>query len=298
MFVRDTQESILITTLLVTSLMFILLLIGLNTRAFAEDYNLAAVGDVSCGVEGKKTLNAIGKTNPEFALFLGDLSYKKNSVKCFFDATKSSGIKTTACVIGNNDDRSSTATKAALKFCNLPKSGYKSLSFKGDLYIFMNSEISFKKDSSQYKFILSALKSDAAKNARYIIVVIHNPFLSCQCSHDAREFSTYHSLFSKYGVDLVLQGHNHNVQYYKVESIIYQVSGAGGRSHYALGPTPKPTFFQNDNIYGFSEIKLSDDDIHGVFYSNTGKAISGSDFTVSQKKGSLTASPGSPVSPF
>ncbi len=162
----------------------------------------------------------------------------------------------------------------------------------------MNSEISFKKDSSQYKFILSALKSDAAKNARYIIVVIHNPFLSCQCSHDARAFSTYHWLFSKYGVDLVLQGHNHNVQYYKVESIIYQVSGAGGRSHYALGPTPKPTFFQNDNIYGFSKIKLSDDDIHGVFYSNTGKAISGSDFTVSQKKCSLTASPGSPVSPF
>jgi phosphodiesterase/alkaline phosphatase D-like protein len=93
MFVRDTQESFLITTLLVTTIMFILLLVGLNTRAFAEDYDLAAVGDVSCGAEGKKTLNAIGKTNPDFSLFLGDLAYKKNSIKCFIDATKSAGIK-------------------------------------------------------------------------------------------------------------------------------------------------------------------------------------------------------------
>ena len=94
----------------------------------------------------------------------------------------------------------------------------------------MNSEKSFKKDSSQYNFVLSELKSDAAKNARYIIVIIHNPFLSCQCSHDAREFSTYHSIFSTYGVNLVLQAHNHNVQYYKVDSIIYQVSGAAAEA--------------------------------------------------------------------
>ncbi|MGA9942233.1 MAG: metallophosphoesterase, partial [Nitrososphaeraceae archaeon] len=263
-----------------------------------EDYDLAAVGDVSCGAEGKKTLNAIGKTNPEFTIVLGDLAYKKNSPKCFSDATKSAGIKKTGCVIGNNDDRTSSATKAALKFCSLPTSGYKSLKFKGDLYILMNSEKSFKKDSSQYNFVLSELKSDAAKNARYIIVIIHNPFLSCQCSHDAREFSTYHSIFSTYGVDLVLQAHNHNVQYYKVDSIIYQVSGAGGRSHYPLGPTPKPTFFQNDNLYGFSAIKLTDDDINGTFYSNNGKAVSGSDFSMNQKKGSSADSATLPRSPF
>lgn len=159
MFDRKHQE--LITALIVTSLMFVLV-VGLNTKAFAEDYDLATVGDVSCGAEGKKTLNAIGKTNPDFTVFLGDLAYKKNSLKCFSDATKSAGIKKTGCVIGNNDDRSSSATKAALKFCSLPTSGYKSLNFKGDLYILMNSEKSFKKDSSQYKFVLSTLKSDAA----------------------------------------------------------------------------------------------------------------------------------------
>jgi predicted phosphodiesterase len=293
----DSKHRELITTLIVISLM-LFLVIGLNTKAFAEDYDLAAVGDVSCGAEGKKTLNAIGKTNPDFTIVLGDLAYKKNSPKCFSDATKSAGIKKTGCVIGNNDDRTSSATKAALKFCSLPTSGYKSLKFKGDLYILMNSEKSFKKDSSQYNFVLSELKSDAAKNARYIIVIIHNPFLSCQCSHDAREFSTYQSIFSTYGVDLVLQAHNHNVQYYKVDSIIYQVSGAGGRSHYPLGPTPKPTFFQNDNLYGFSAIKLTDDDINGAFYSNNGKAVSGSDFSMNQKKGSSADSATSPRSPF
>ncbi len=275
--------------------MFLLLLAGgISTNVFAENYDLAAVGDVSCGAEGKKTLDSIGKTNPDFVLFLGDLAYKKNSLKCFTDATKSAGLKAIGCVIGNNDDRSSSATKAALKFCNLPKPGYKTQSFKGDLYIFMDSEKNFKQDSPQYKFVQSALQSDAAKNARYIVVVIHSPFLSCKCSHEPKQFSTYHPLFSKYGVDLVLQGHNHNIQYYGVDSIIYQVSGAGGRSHYALGPTPKPALFQNDNLYGFSAIKLADNEITGFFYSNTGKAIAGSEFATSQSATTTNDNPGSP----
>jgi phosphodiesterase/alkaline phosphatase D-like protein len=97
----DSKHRELITILIVISLM-LFLVVGLNTKAFAEDYDLAAVGDVSCGAEGKKTLNAIGKTNPDFTIVLGDLAYKKNSPKCFSDATKSSGIKKTGCVIGNN----------------------------------------------------------------------------------------------------------------------------------------------------------------------------------------------------
>ena len=104
--------------------------------------------------------------------------------------------------------------------------------------------------------------------------------------------------FPPMGSISVLQAHNHNVQYYKVDSIIYQVSGAGGRSHYPLGPTPKPTFFQNDNLYGFSAIKLTDDDINGIFYSNNGKAVSGSDFSMNQKKGSSADSATLPRSPF
>jgi predicted phosphodiesterase len=281
-----------------TSLTVILIVAGVSTKVFAEDYDLAGVGDLGCGTEGKKTLKAIGKTSPELTLILGDLSYKKDSIKCFVDATKTAGIKTTGCVVGNNDDRSSSATKAALKFCSLPKSGYKSLMIKGDLYIFMNSEANFKRDSPQYKFVLSALQSQSATNARYIIVVIHNPFLSCQCSHATKEFATYHPLFIKYGVDLVLQGHNHNVQYYKLDSILYQVSGAGGRSHYPLGPTLKPTFFENDNIYGFSAIKLSDSGISGKFYSNAGKVISGSDYTVSKDQGQLPTLSATISSPF
>ena len=46
-----------------------------------------------CGAEGKKTLNAIGKTNPDFTIVLGDLAYKKNSPKCFSDATSSQKTK-------------------------------------------------------------------------------------------------------------------------------------------------------------------------------------------------------------
>jgi hypothetical protein len=102
----------------------------------------------------------------------------------------------------------------------------------------------------------------------------------------------YHPLFDKYGVDLVLQAHNHNYQrsypltfnsgkstnptptssektnYNNPAGEIYMVVGTGGRSLYNLnGQAP----FNVDQFqgYGFLNLELSDDGktLSGKFYS-------------------------------
>ena len=48
----------------------------------------------------------------------------------------------------------------------------------------------------------------------WIIVYLHRPLYTFPGAHNASDGlrSMYHPIFMKYGVDLVLQGHNHNYQ--------------------------------------------------------------------------------------
>ena len=104
--------------------------------------------------------------------------------------------------------------------------------------------------------------------------MLHKPFLTCNCEHSANgQFNAYHALFSQYGVDMVLQGHNHNIQYFNViDNIKYIVSGAGGKSHYSLTTTPKPTHYRDDSNYGYTLIdaNFATYQLQGKFITNSG----------------------------
>jgi hypothetical protein len=114
------------------------------------------------------------------------------------------------------------------------------------------------------------------------VVAIHKPFLSCTCKHaENGQFDTYQTLFKKYAVTLVLQGHNHNIQIYKdVDGVRYIVAGAGGKSHYALTTTNKPTDFKNDVKFAALSVFADFDNkqIKGKFIQVDGTVIPGSDF--------------------
>jgi 3',5'-cyclic AMP phosphodiesterase CpdA len=81
---------------------------------------------------------------------------------------------------------------------------------------FMKSDAkvpSIKVDEDQYKFVLDDLEN-ASKNKKdvdWIFVMFHKPMYS-PLSKQFEEYiirEKYQSLFDKYGVDLVIQGHNH-----------------------------------------------------------------------------------------
>jgi hypothetical protein len=70
-------------------------------------------------------------------------------------------------------------------------------------------------NSQQYEFVRNDLKlAHENKSIDWIIVYSFKPFYSSNSTHpgeeELRDF--YHPLFDAYGVDLVLQAHNHNYQ--------------------------------------------------------------------------------------
>ena len=79
----------------------------------------------------------------------------------------------------------------------------------------MSTEHPFEEESNQYEFIKSDLeKITKNKDIHWIIVHNHKAFYSTRNDMEVAEElrNTYHSLFEKYKVDLVISSHN---QYYE-----------------------------------------------------------------------------------
>jgi hypothetical protein len=236
-------------------------------------------------------VNQIIKQNPSLVLWLGDLSYVDSDVNCFISETSQLASKDEA-IIGNHDDSEDGTSAARTQLINhfgIPSTGYykKTFDVSGTqrtddvLLIGMDSQSSISKSSSQYNFVENSLKNS---NAPLKIVMVHKAFLSCTCKHSSNgEFANYHALFKQYGVDLVLQGHNHNIQYFNtIDNVKYIVSGAGGKSHYSLTTsTPQPAHYRDDSNYGFTLIdaNFATNSIQGKFITNAGVDKTSSHFS-------------------
>jgi predicted secreted protein/predicted phosphodiesterase len=244
-------------------------------------FRIAITGDISCSSNGKNTVNQIANQNPSLVLWLGDLSYVDSDVNCFISQTSQLASKDEA-IIGNHDDSEDGSSAARAQLINhfgIPSTGYYSKTFdvagtkRTDdiLLVGMDTQSSLSASSPQYKFVENTLKSS---NSPLKIIMVHKPFLTCTCEHPSNgQLSAYHSLFGQYGVDLVLQGHNHNIQYFNsIDNVKYIVSGAGGKSHYSLTSTPKPTHYRDDSNYGFTLIDadFATYQIQGRFFTNAG----------------------------
>jgi hypothetical protein len=125
----------------------------------------------------------------------------------------------------------------------------------------LRSQLDAEKEDEQYNFANDDLNRAAQKkNIKWIILQSTN-----QCTHPLpkhlaeTEFrNVYHALFDKYGVDLVLQAHNHNYhrslpisynnqksssplitdngnsEYNDPKGVIFVIAGTGGKSLYGL----------------------------------------------------------------
>lgn len=288
---------------------------------------MAVTGDIKCDEQGKDTINKIEEYQDQEngtvdkVLWLGDLSYKKTQ-KCFFDESNQLPINDTLAVVGNHDDTEDGANEdeednrklrnQTLEKYGLPAEGYysrtwnvtdsQSNSSNDVLVIGMYTHAEFEEDSDQFNFIEKTLKDNAnlSKPASLIIVMMHKPMVTCECDHpkddddklpDARR---YHPLFAQFGVDLVLQGHNHNVQYYDpVDGVMYILSGAGGAGHHDFDNNEKfprsgtgisniTKVYSNDGTYGFTLLEANFDtfELKGSLISNRGTPERNSNFTM------------------
>jgi len=149
-------------------------------------------------------------------------------------------------------------------------------------------------DSEQYKFAVNDLeKANNSSSIDWIIVMFQKPFYSSLTSH-IQEYimrEKYQPVFDKYGVDIVLQGHNHiydrtlplqfnphNIskpivdesinttdKFFNPEGSIFSVVGLGGRSSHIFLNQPEYVVKQS-NEFGFLTIEINGKELDAKYY--------------------------------
>ena len=176
-------------------------------------FNIATVGDWACNANTQNTVKSILTKKPELVLALGDLSYQKNP-DCWFKVISPLN-NITAIVRGDHDNDFRMAQY--MKHFDMAREFY---SFnRGNMHILvLSTEAPYELGSDQYEFVKSDLENASTNsNVNWIIVSYHQPaYISptnCKgCSPRVTLRELYHPLFDKYGVDLVLQAHDHSYE--------------------------------------------------------------------------------------
>jgi len=149
--------------------------------------------------------------------------------------------------------------------------------------------------TEQYQFVVNDLKkTNNNSSIDWIIVMFHKPFYSSLSSH-IQEYimrEKYQPVFDKYGVDMVLQGHNHiydrtlplqfnpdNIskpivdesinttknKFFNPEGSIFSVIGLGGRSSHIFLNQPDYIVKQH-NGFGFLSIEINGKELDAKYY--------------------------------
>ena len=183
------------------------------SRQALADFNFAAVGDWGCTSHTIDTVNNILDKKPELVLGLGDYSYNKTTADCWLK-TVDPIDEIMKISIGNHDDETSSSLREYMSHFNLTHQYY-SFNYQNVHFTVISTELPYEVGSKQYNFINNDLSKAAADpNIDWIIVYYHKLAYTSPSKHAAQSLlqNTYHPLFDKYDVDLVLQGHNHNYQ--------------------------------------------------------------------------------------
>ena len=286
-------------------LISIFLLIGLNIsnsninaqqpKVTQSDFSFVAAGDWGCDEKAQRTVMNIKNKAPDLVLALGDLSYQKNA-DCWLEMMGPL-LNKTKIAIGDHEYhfKNSSRFKQYVDEFDLVYQYY-SFNYENIHFLAMSAEIPFDKDSEQYKFVESDLEA-ASNNAsiQWIVVFMYELMYSSPTFHEANENlrDTYHPLFDKYNVDLVLQAHSHNYQrsfsisfnedeppnpiissrdkaeYSDPKGSIFVVAGTGGADlHNFTGQAPYiVTQFQR---FGFLNLDIINNGtiMIGTFYEN------------------------------
>jgi hypothetical protein len=268
----------------------------------ASDTSIVAAGDWGCSDNTEKTVQNVKNLNPQLLLALGDFSYDKTST-CWLNIMKPLE-SITKISIGNHEVESDSLLNSYLNHFGLTKQYY-SYDINNVHVLTMATEEEFEPNSDQYNYVVNDLRK-AANNPdiKWIIVNMHNPFYSspngCKdsdCEGDKEYRESFHPLFDKYGVDLVLQGHVHNYQrsfplkfnqessskplvtsisktdYENLNGAIYAIVGTGGVNLHGLSDKVPFMAYQQDSKFGILYMHFSDNKLDAKFVTNEGSTL-------------------------
>jgi len=312
-----------ITIISIVSGCFLLFSIVAASGVVFADFNFGAAGDWGCSSSTSSTVNNIKGKSPERVLAVGDYSYSPTGT-CWLN--KISDIKSkTRIAIGNHEDDSNEGFSQYMNAFGLSKTYYSFGYYNVHVLVMDTDHVSFSTGSSQYNFVKSDLAyASQNPNIKWIIVYLHKEFYtspntcsSSSCSNTGSTAkslrSTYHAMFDKYGVDVVLQGHVHNYQrtypvtydgtsyptitsssstnYNDPKGEIFVIVGTGGVNFHALSGKASFVKTQQDKKFGALNIVVTNNGykLLGQYYSNGGSKLD--EFSIT-KTGTSTSTTG------
>jgi hypothetical protein len=286
-----------------------------NGSTGLADFNIAAVGDWGCDSETEDTVDNIISKSPEMVLGLGDNGHEHNNVDCWFEIVEPIDdiMKT---VIGNHEIEDGNLDEILEHYDDdFQSKQYYSFRYSNTFVLVMSRETEYEEDSEQYEFVEESLE-DASSDPSidWIIVAVHRQMYGSPTDNVGHEEldlrDAYHPLFEKYGVDLVLYGHNHyyernyplayddsddepiittreETNYSNPDGQIFITIGTGGESIFEFTDRKPYVVSQFDEGFGFLDITITDGGkrLVGIFYENDGSIED--EFTVTKEGRSL-----------
>ena len=249
--------------------------------------NIAAVGDIALTRNSLETLQSLNSIDPEIILFLGDLSY--TTYNEWIEFTNFLEKEKTFITIGYDDMEYQEEYLAYYDIENV----FYSFDFENVHFVTISVEQSYSKGSEQYNFLKSDLAiTDLDENIDWIIFWLHEPLYFSNSPNGNTDLIVLHKLLDQYDVDLVLQADFHAYErskpitsdgiimdhskcsYIDPKGQIFVTVGTGGHSHANIKNKFDWSVIQNNNDFGFLNLKILEDKaIVGEFIANSGKIV-------------------------
>jgi predicted phosphodiesterase len=272
------------------------------------DFNIAAVGDWGCNSATEDTVDNISSKSPEVVLGLGDNGHQ-DEVDCWFEIVEPIDdiMKT---VIGNHEIEDGNLDEILEHYDDdFQSKQYYAFSHENVRIIVMSTDVDDSETSAQHIFVEESLENASSDSSiDWIIVAMHkqmygSPSRALDISNalQINLRDAYHPLFQKYGVDLVLYGHNHYYErtyplnyssdeendddsdvpfittrealsYVNPDGQIFITVGTGGESIFEFTDRQPYVVSQFDEGFGFLDITITDGGkrLVGTFYDNDG----------------------------
>ena len=249
--------------------------------------NIAAVGDIALTKNSLDTLQSLNSLDPEIILFLGDLSY--TTADEWIEFTNFLEKEKTFVTLGDDD---LLYEAEFLEHYNMENLFY-SFDFENVHFVTVSTEKPYSKESKQYNFLRNDLaNTNLDENIDWIIFWLHKPLYAGNHPNGYTDLIVLHELLEQYDVDLVLQANFHAYErskpitsdgiimdhskcsYTDPEGQIFVTVGTGGHSHTDIKNKFGWSVIQNNNDFGFLNLKvLNDRTIVGEFIANSGKIV-------------------------
>lgn len=175
-----------------------------------------------------------------------------------------------AGVLGNHDYERGDRGAYELATLGMPRRYYTRSAGDVQLFLLDSNEIT----TAQTRWLRRALR---ASTARWQIAAFHHPPWACggHSGHDEVE-ERWVPLFERYGVDLVLSGHDHSYQRFSARNgVTYVIHGGGGATLYPiLFCSPGyPRLLYGKADYGFLSIVSRDDGLRVAAIDLSGRRV-------------------------